>query len=245
MERDLKGLCTVLSSERKGERDRELTLISSDRGVIRARVYGAQKSAKSIKAPLFSDGVFSLYRAGENRISVRDVDIISLRDSILEDIDRATSANLFAELAIKSRVYDENLYMLLTRSLDALALDLGYKRTVIAFVVKFLSMYGTFGDYEHCPVCQRVYSPDEILGYNNRIGASCCQECSTGEEGLILPPKARVFIRECIRRDFSDIFTFSVSEAQEDRIFRFLLRLLLSSFPARIESLSCGIWTLI
>ena len=245
MQRDEKLLGTVINSERSGERDRIISIITPSDGLIRARVYGAQKSSKSIKAPLFSEGIFSIYVPANSNVSLKDADITNIRSEINGDLDRITAATLFSELSLSSRFYDMELYNLLALSLDSLALGIDYKRITIIFIIKFLTLEGSLSDYESCPVCQKVYSKDEILGYNNRIGASCCQECSTGEEGLILPPKARVFIRECIRRDFSDIFTFSVSEAQEDRIFRFLLRLLLSSFPARIESLSCGIWTLI
>ena len=103
MERDSKGLFTVLNSERTGERDRLLTLISPSEGLLKARVYGAQKSARSIKVPLFSDGVFSLYHASRNKISVKDVEIINLRDGILSDIDKTTSAVLFSELVMNAR----------------------------------------------------------------------------------------------------------------------------------------------
>lgn len=242
MERDSKGLFTVLNSERTGERDRLLTLISPSEGLLRARVYGAQKSARSIKVPLFSDGVFSLYHASRNKISVKDVEIINLRDGILSDIDKTTSAVLFSELVMNARSSDESLYRLLTRALDALEVDLPYKRVVIMFVIRFLSLGGTFGDYEHCPVCQRVYSDDEILGYNNQIGASCCQNCSTGDGGLILPPNARAFIRESIKAGDDEVFSFRISDAQEDRIFRFLLRLLRASSIVEIRTLSSGLW---
>ena len=242
MERDEKGLFTVLNSERAGERDRILSLFSPTEGIVKARIYGAQKSAKSIKAPLFSDGIFSLYHAGGTKVSIKDVDIMNLRDGILLDFDYTSSAMLFSELVMKSRSFGDELYRLLTRSLDALSLSLPYKRVVIAFIIKFLSLEGTLGDYEHCPICQRVYSKDEVLGYNNQLGASCCQNCSTGESGLILPPHARAFIRESIKAQSDEIYTFKISEAQEDRIFRFLLRLLKSSAQVEMKTLSSGIW---
>ena len=173
---------------------------------------------------------------------MKDVEIINLRDGILSDIDKTTSAVLFSELVMNARSSDESLYRLLTRALDALEVDLPYKRVVIMFVIRFLSLGGTFGDYEHCPVCQRMYSDDEILGYNNQIGASCCQNCSTGDGGLILPPNARAFIRESIKAGDDEVFSFRISDAQEDRIFRFLLRLLRASSIAEIRTFSSGLW---
>lgn len=245
MERDEKELCTVLSTGRQGERDRMLFLLSPSLGLIKARVYGAQKSAKSIKAPLFSEGVFSLYKDTRNNISLKDVDIINLRDEISTDMDKTVSASLIAELCMNAKAYDEQLYAIAAKNLDALCLDISYKRVVIAFIIKYLSHMGSFGDYECCPICQKVYSNDEVLGYNSQIGASCCQNCSQGEGNLLLPPNARAFIREAIKADNTAVFSFKISEVQEDRIFRFLLRLLKATSLFEIKTLSSGIWRLI
>lgn len=244
MERDHKGLFTVINSERSGERDRIITILSPSEGLLKARIYGAQKSAKSVKAPLFSDAVFSLY-GQPGHLSVKDIDVINLRSGILDDIDRTTAAVLFSELAMASKIYDRPLYDLVAKALDALSIGLDYKRVCIMFIIKYLSMLGTFGDYEHCPVCQKVYSEDEILGYNSLVGASCCQNCSTGEENLLLPPNARAFIRESIKAEDDRILLFGLSDNQEERIFRFLLRLLKASFPSELKTLSSGMWPLL
>ncbi len=244
MDRDRKGLYTTLNSERIGERDRIITLVSPSDGIIKVRIYGSQKSAKSIKAPLFSDGVFSLYEAKSNSFSLKDADITALRENILTDLDRTNAASLFSEIIMKARFFDERSYPLLTLCLDALDIGLSYKRTVIIFIIKFLFLYGILSDYTTCPVCQKVYSENEVLGYNRAVGASCCQDCSSGEDGLILPPNARAFIREAIRAGSSSVFSFGLSSTQEDRIFRFLLRLLKASFPLEINTLSAGLWPL-
>ena len=244
MQRDEKLLGTVINSERSGERDRIISIITPSDGLIRARVYGAQKSSKSIKAPLFSEGIFSIYVPANSNVSLKDADITNIRSEINGDLDRITAATLFSELSLSSRFYDMELYNLLALSLDSLALGIDYKRITIIFIIKFLTLEGSLSDYESCPVCQKVYSKDEILGYNNVVGSSCCQNCSTGEDRLILPPQARHFIRECIIKDFKSIISFNISSQQEDRIFRFMLRLLSAKKENGIKTLSSGIWPL-
>ncbi len=242
MQRDEKALAVVIKSENVGERDRVLTLLTSSGIIVRSRVYGAQKSAKSIKAPLFSEAVFSLYYKSESNVSVKDVDIINLRSEIGEDLDSLTAASLFSELILRYLSHDEDVYSLLSKCLDSLSLRINYKRICIIFILKFLTLAGVLSDYESCPVCFKRYSKDEILGYNSLVGESCCQNCSTGEEDLILPSNARLFISECIKRDFDSILSFNISEKQEDRIFRFLLRLVDKKTEGGLKTLSSGLW---
>ena len=59
---------------------------------------------------------------------------------------------------------------------------------------------------------------------------------------MILPPNARAFIRESIKAGDDEVFSFRISDAQEDRIFRFLLRLLRASSIAEIRTFSSGLW---
>ena len=60
MEHEAKGLGIVIRTENARESDRVCTIFSPSLGLIRAMSYGARKSVKSIKAPLYTEGTFSL-----------------------------------------------------------------------------------------------------------------------------------------------------------------------------------------
>lgn len=244
MERDIKGLCLVLNTENTGERDKLITLFSPSLGLIRVRVYGAQKSRKAAQIPLWSEGNFSLYSVPEkHQWSYKDSDIIAERHEILEDIDRTVAASLFSELVITSRSEDPYLYGLITGALDRLSVGEDHRRVSISFIIKFLSFFGTLPGFDACPVCQKVYHDDDILGYNDLEGTPSCSSCDTADGAMLLPPNARKFLQRTLEMDFADTFRLNVSPMMTERIFRYSLRLLMRSYPIVLRSLSSGLWS--
>lgn len=243
MERDVKSLASVIKSEKKGERDRLLTLFSPSMGLFPVIVYGAQKSSKALQIPLYCEGNFSVYHMPEhNRYSLKDADIIADRHVLLEDMDLMMSSSLLSELVMLSKSPDAELYRLYVDALDALCLFHGYKRVVIAFIIHFLNLFGILGGFDFCPVCQRGYHEDEILGYNVAEGVVCCLACDDFSQTMILPPNARKFLARTLELPFHDSLQLNISSAQTDRIFSYVLRLLKIVFPSRIRTLETGLW---
>ena len=83
MDRDSKGLAIVIRSTAIRENDRLLTLFSPSLGFVSAVSYGARKSIKGVKAPLYTEGTFSLEK-GRRGMTLKDVDVISTHDYIAE-----------------------------------------------------------------------------------------------------------------------------------------------------------------
>lgn len=246
MERDIKSLAVVVRSGKKGERDRSLTLFSPSLGLLDATVYGAQKSPKALQIPLYSEGNFSIYHmGGPGRYSLKDADIIADRHAILEDIDLSVAASLFSELVMLAKNTDAELYRLYVDSLDELSSGTGHKRVVIAFIIHFLNFFGILGGFDFCPVCQRDYQENEVLGYNSKDGVVCCQACDDFSRALILPPNARRFLARTLELSIHDAMRLNISTEQTDRVFSYVLRLLKTVFPSRIRTLETGLWNLV
>ena len=119
MERDAKGLAIVIKSTKIKERDRLLTLFSPSLGIISAVSYGVRKSIRSIRAPLYTEGTFSLEK-GRSGMTLKDIDVISTHDRLLEDLDLSQAAMLFSDLILTSRSEEPELYSLYSSALDAL-----------------------------------------------------------------------------------------------------------------------------
>ena len=166
MERDFKSLAVVIKKERKGERDSFITLLTPDMGILRVVAFGSGRSTKlgSIYS-LYDEGVFSLSRRGEDSIIIRDKDIISSKDWIRGDLDCLTMCSLFSELVISSHSSTSEIYSLFVSVLDRMENE-NIDRLTVYFIVHFLSLEGLSGDWESCPICQRRYFDDEILGFS-------------------------------------------------------------------------------
>ena len=242
MERDSKGLAIVIRSTKIRERDRLLTLFSPSLGIVNAVSYGARKSIKCVKAPLYTEGTFSLEK-GRRGMTLKDIDVISTHDAVLDDLDRSQAAMLFSDLILTGRSAEPELYALYTSALDALE-DEPFEKVTVEFIIHFLSLEGLSGDFISCPVCGRDYDDGEILGFSSSEGVPVCHDCDTMDGALLLPPNARAYLRRSLEMSFGESLSLIVSGEQEHRIFRYLLRTLPFSFPGKLKSLEYGIWNL-
>lgn len=241
MERDSKELCIVLRTYDAGETSRLATLFSADEGAFDAMLYGAKKSAKAIKAPLFSEASFSLYRVRErNQCSVKDADFIAIRDNILSSLPATMVASLLAELVRTSRMSGAGLYALLASCLDELEFGQDPKRIAIYFVIRYLEIFGILSSLESCPVCQRIYARDEILGYSPKEQSLCCSLCDGYDGKLILPPNARAFLMRNLELPLEKALSLEISVNMIDRIYSFVLRYLRLAYPTRLKILESG-----
>ena len=84
MERDAKGLAIVIRSIPVRDYDRLLTLFSPSLGLMNVVSYGSRKSVRSVKAPLYTEGNFSLEK-GRRGWSLKDIDVISTHDYLYEE----------------------------------------------------------------------------------------------------------------------------------------------------------------
>ena len=120
MDRDTKGLAVVARSERIRENDRMLTLFSPSLGIVKVISYGARKSIRCVRAPLYTEGVFSISLSRSSSWSLKDIDVISTHDYLSEDLEKNMAASLFSEIVISGRDASAELYSLYTSALDAL-----------------------------------------------------------------------------------------------------------------------------
>ena len=240
MDRDIKTLGIVVRTMNIKERDKLLTLFSPSLGLISIVSYGARKSIKIAKAPLYTEGTFSLEK-GRSGWTMKEIDVLSTHDILHEDLDRQQAALLFSDLIITSKSAEPELYILYSEALDALEYE-DFKKVTVEFVLHFLSHEGLSGDYISCPVCSRIYQEDEVLGFSSTEGVAVCHDCDTMNGALLLPPNARAYLRRSLELGFKDSLSLVVSAEQEHRIFRYMLRTLPYTFPGRLRSLEYGIW---
>lgn len=244
MDRDQKGLAIAVRSVDSGENSRIITLLGPSIGIIEAVFYGARKSTRGIKVPVYAEGSYSLYRNGENgRWSIKDVDVISYHEPVSQDLGKSMAAMLFSELAMASGSADAMLYSLFVSALDALE-DHDEEKVAIDYIVHYMSSFGQSGNWRSCPLCQREYRDDEVIGFSAMEGVASCSDCDTMSMSFPLPPNARKYLMRTLELGFGDALRLSASKEQTHRIFRYMLRTLGMVFPGRLRSLEHGIWDL-
>lgn len=237
VDRNEKAPAIVIRTERRGERDRIATLLSPVWGLKNIVVYGAQKSRKAVKAPLYTEAVFNIYNSREKgSASLVDLNLISIHENLFSSLPVSFSATLISEITLVSRGEDAPLwYQLVTSCFDSM--DEGNWRCVtIQFIVRALELGGRGSDWEHCPVCQKEYEKDEILGYNTDLSCPCCHSCDSLDSALILPPNARRYVHDSMLTDLESALSFRISTLAQKRILRYLVRLYNMSMGTSLRS---------
>ena len=210
--------------------------------------------ASGLHSPIYCDNRKALSYPGFRRTiceamievinaDFKDIDVISTHGYLLEDLGKNMAAALFSDMVISGRDAGPELYSLYTGALDLLEFY-DAESVVISFIAHYLRLAGLSGDYERCPVCQRIYGEDEVLGFSDAEGVAVCSECDTMSGSLILPPNARRFLARTLSLGIRESMDLRISPEQRHRIFRYMLRSLSLSFPGRLGSLEHGIWEL-
>ena len=71
----------VLGKRNVKDNDVILSLLTPDRGILSVYVYGVRKSARAVRASLFTEGNFSLNKRSENgKVTLVDIDPLSFHE---------------------------------------------------------------------------------------------------------------------------------------------------------------------
>ena len=240
MDRDSKTLGIILKRENRGERNSSLTILTPDNGLITVTAYGSGRGAKSYRAPLYGEGVFSIERKNEYSISLKDTEILSEHEWVKDSVEKIAWVSLFSELVIKARTTGSEMYSLYTSTLDNINDD-NIERVAVYFLSHFLKQEGLSSDWETCPMCGKRYDEDEVLGFSTLSSSAVCSACDTLSSSLILPPNARRYILRVSQSNIRDSLSFSISDSFVRRISRYLMHSLVYVFPSKLMTLSSGL----
>lgn len=202
-----------------------VTVLSPVWGLRRVLVYGAQKSRKAVRAPLYTEAVFHVYNNRErNLCSLVDLNIISIHENVLSGLEANLSSSLMCEIIMDQRGGEAPAYYtLLTSCLDRLDAD-NYQLVVIQFILRALALAGQGLSLSVCPVCGRPYGADEILGFSNQVASPCCHICDNLSGSLILPPNARRYLTDSLALELPQALSLGLSGNMRRRIMRYMIR---------------------
>ena len=180
MKWDARGL--VVSEKRVGESDRLVTILTAEKGVLRAFVRGSRQAggARLSATRLFTYSRFTIFEGRDSYI-IDDAQPIEVFFDLCRDIGRFSLAQYFCELAVALAPQDGEAGEYLRLLLNALYLLMKGDRpdSVLKAAVEMRMM--TLAGYQ----------PDLV----------CCSECGCyeAEVMLFLPRSAKLFCGSCFR----------------------------------------------
>lgn len=205
----------VLKRSDVGEADRLLTLLTAERGKIRAVAKGARKPAarKTGHVELFNHVALLIAVA-------REIDIISQADTldpfmrIREDLDRLSYAYYFAELAdrfLEQEVEHREVYALMLQALHWIETARELPRTARYFELHFLDELGYRPQLFNCVNCKEPLEPEENF-FSPEAGGVLNPRCRDAQrDAIVISLNALKVMRYLQTRDYAGIQDLKLS----------------------------------
>lgn len=206
----------VIKEKTTGERDRLVTLLTRENGVIRAFVNGARspKSKNSAATGLLCYSDFVIEKRKTGVYIVTEASAKEVFFSLREDIVSLSLAQYFAELAAELSVREENADEFLRLLLNAVYFVSEKKKDSnlikAAVELRFLSLAGYMPMIVACCNCGKYES--EKMRFSVSSGRLYCEECLPEEKTTELPLSVVTAMRHICLSDANKVFSFSLSK---------------------------------
>ncbi len=205
----------VIREQSIGESDRLITVLTAERGLVRAFSRGAKKTkSKKLSATAllaYSDFTFS---KSKTAFSVEDALVKEVFFELREDVMKTALAQYFCELAYEFCEEDYESEEILRLFLNSLWLLKGNKKSpeFIKAVteLRLMALSGYLPDLLACDKCGEYET--EVMRFSPENGKIYCESCNP--EGRYFNVSSSVIqaMRYVTLSDFSKIFSFTLKE---------------------------------
>ncbi len=167
MQRSYYTNALILNLKPAGENNSTVTLLTPDKGVIYATLYGGPKSKLRSLVALWHSGKIWLYENAEKKqTKISDMEVSNYHASFGQNLFKQYAASLAAELAIKTRCAGspEECFKIVCGFLDGMELcDEEQSRLgLIRFLWRFLELMGVRPDTS----ASRAFATETVSYYN-------------------------------------------------------------------------------
>ncbi len=205
----------VIREQTTGEKDRLITVLTRELGIIRAFVNGGRspknKNVSATQLLCYSD--FSIHRSEKGVYSIREASVKQVFFALRGDIINLSLAQYFAELAYELSPREEKSDEFLRLILNSIYLICGKKRDLrivkAATELRLLSLAGYMPSIVACHDCG-AYESDEMY-FDVHMGNLFCENCKPKEKAEILGLGTVMAMRHICFSPLEKVFSFNLS----------------------------------
>lgn len=213
----------VIKEMNIGEKDRLITLMTRDMGVIRAFAVGAKsiKSKKGAATGLLAYSNFSLQKKGDT-YKVTEATPIKIFFGAGSDIVNLSLSQYFCELCLVFGANDTNgeeFLRLILNSLEFLTTN-KISPSLIKAITEFriAVMSGYMPNLVACDGCGKF--EDGIMYFRLTDGTLLCENCKSGEYCIAVDRTVLDAMRHIIYSEFKNLYSFKIPENKADMLSR-------------------------
>lgn len=214
----------IIKQQNIGEQDKLVTVLTKDRGVIRAFVRGAKniRSPKSAATGLLSFSTLSLYQS-KDRYIIDDASVIELFFDLRKDVVKSSLAQYFCELAAYICPEGQNASAQLSLILNALyLLSKGTKDEALikaCVEMRLCALSGYMPDLIMCKDCGAYEK--ETMFFSLSGGGLKCSDCfmkKPSANALELNLSLLHALRHIVFSEDKKVFSFSLPEEALEKL---------------------------
>lgn len=206
----------VIREGATGEQDRIVTVLTRDRGVIKAFANGARnpknRNVSSTGLLCYSD--FIINKTQKGIYVIKEATAKEVFFSLRSDIVKLSLAQYFAELTYELSPREEEAGEYLSLLLNSVYLltkgNKSLKLIKAVIELRMLSMAGYMPGLVACANCGCFES--ENMFFNTFTGEIFCLECKPQERTILLPYSVVTAMRHICLSDSSKIFSFALPD---------------------------------
>lgn len=175
----------MLSLKNFGEFHREASLLTAERGLIQAAVFGGPKSSlRGLVSPWHSGTAWLYSDPVKNTHKITDFSVEIWRSPLRENLVRTWAANLASELCLRSHGTAD--WTLIHAFLDGITIsdEAECRRATLRFLWRFLIANGCQPDLSECALCGSTGKNNQngVLYYTQAEDYLVCRSCIRPEQ---------------------------------------------------------------
>lgn len=213
----------VIKETNMGERDRLITLMTRDVGVIRAYAAGAKsiKSKKGAATGLLSYSSFTIEKKGEN-YRVQEASVIRTFFGAGSDVLNLTLAQYFCELCLVLGPQDSGSEEFLRLILNSLHFLTEKKRNPILIKaiteLRIAAISGYCPNLIACDGCGKF--EDDVMYFKLENGSLICSECFGGENYIPINLTLLNAMRHIVFSKLEKLYSFEIPDDAANSLSR-------------------------
>ncbi len=248
MNRNWSTKAQVLSVQHSGEDNRNVTLLTQEKGVIQAVLYGGPKSRlRSLVSPYHFGTAWLYTDEVRHTTKIADFDVLSYRSEIRENLFKTCAAGLCAELVSKTHSGTDfsDIWLYTSSFLDGICVvnETEARTALLRFLWRYLFLLGFQPDPCRCERCGEnmcAIGAKTKVFYSLHESAFYCSDCSMyykENPGFLLGRESVAYLKALTTEKPGFVRTIKLSQESYVELQDFVLHLLTGFLESKLNSL--------
>ncbi len=250
MQRSFSTPCLILGIKNTGENNSKISLLTPQRGILYAILYGGPKSRMKSLVSQFNIGKIWLYENPEkDQIKITDFEVSSYHNSFSQSLFKMFAASLVCELAIKTQCAgsNESTFKLLSGFLDGMELcnEEQSRLGLLRYLWRYIELLGIQPQTHACSMCGKSFidsqiEKQEISYYNYIENCFVCSSCNSQESAFKINNSAIQYLTGITVLSPSESRKLKIDKNTYEQIKHIVFFLIQNNLDLKLNSIETG-----